>query len=153
MGQAEIKEGAGTTKVEGVNVLHMHSGEQQQFRPQLGDGAENLESLARAVITGIRGGAYVPRMVCGWQACGDCEYRILCYAETGVMELFNPPMMAQIDAAQSLTKQVRGFVKGRQSPGTGGELLKSFLEFMTTSPGLTPEGALWMIENLEAEQM
>jgi hypothetical protein len=151
LGQAELAEASGPTKVEAVNVLHMHSGEEQQFRPQLGDGAENLESLARAVITGIRGGAYVPRMVCGWQACGDCEYRILCYAETGVMELFNPPMMAQIEAAQSLTERVRGFVGGRQSPRTSGELLRSFLEFMATSPGLTPEGALWMIENLEAE--
>ena len=152
LGQAQLLESAAGTKVEGVNVLHMHSGEQQEFRPQLGDGAESLESLARAVITGIRGGAYVPRMVCGWQACGDCEYRILCYAEAGVMELFNPPLMAQIDAAQSLSEKVRGFVHAKHSSRTSGELLKSFLEFMTTSPGLTPEGALWMIENLEAEQ-
>jgi hypothetical protein len=91
-------------------------------------------------------------MVCGWQACGDCEYRILCYAEAGVMELFNPPLMAQIDAAQSLSEKVRGFVHAKHSAQTSGELLKSFLEFMTTSPGLTPEGALWMIENLEAEK-
>jgi hypothetical protein len=91
-------------------------------------------------------------MVCGWQACGDCEYRMLCFGETGVMELFNPPLMAQIDAAQALSARVRGFVSQTRSVRTGGELLKSFLEFMTTSPGLTPEGALWMIENLEAEQ-
>jgi hypothetical protein len=152
MGQAELRDHRGATRVDGVNVFHMHSGEQQQFRPKLGDGAENLESLARAVITGVRGGAYVPRMVCGWQACGDCEYRILCYAETGVMELFNPPMMAQIEAAQSLSHKMKGFVK-RKKADSGSELLKSFLEFMTTSPGLTPEGALWMIENLEAEQL
>jgi hypothetical protein len=152
LGQAQLAERKGETKVEGVNVLHMHSGEQQVFRPQLGDGAETLEGLSRAVITGIRGGAYVPRMVCGWQACGDCEYRILCYAETGVMDLFNPPLMAQINAAQSLTEKVRGFVGSRRSAETSGELLKSFLEFMTTSPGLTAEGALWMIDNLEAEQ-
>ena len=152
LGQAQLAEGKGETKVEGVNVLHMHSGEKQVFRPQLGDGAETLEGLSRAVITGIRGGAYVPRMVCGWQACGDCEYRILCYAETGVMDLFNPPLMAQINAAQSLTEKVRGFVGSRRSAETSGELLKSFLEFMTTSPGLTAEGALWMIDNLEAEQ-
>ena len=152
LGQAQLAERKGETKVEGVNVLHMHSGEQQVFRPQLGDGAETLEGLSRAVITGIRGGAYVPRMVCGWQACGDCEYRILCYAETGVMDLFNPPLMAQINAAQSLTEKVRGFVGGKRSAETSGELLKSFLEFMTTSPGLTAEGALWMIDNLEAEQ-
>jgi hypothetical protein len=152
LGQAQLMDAGGATKVVGVNVLHMHSGEQQAFRPQLGDGAEVLESLARAVITGIRGGAYVPRMVCGWQACGDCEYRTLCYTETGVMELFNPPLMAQIDAAQSLSEKVRRFVGNRKSTETGGELLKSFLEFMATSPGLTAEGALWMIENLEAER-
>ena len=152
LGQAQLADEKQNTKVEGVNVLHMHSGEQQVFRPQLGDGAETLEGLARAVITGIRGGAYVPRMVCGWQACGDCEYRILCYAETGVMELFNPPLMAQIHAAQSLTDQVRGFVGAKRSSETGGQLLRSFLEFMTTSPGLTAEGALWMIDNLDAEQ-
>ena len=152
LGQAHLAEGEKQSKVEGVNVLHVRSGEQQLLRPQLGDGAESLESLARAVVTGIRGGAYVPRMVCGWQACGDCEYRILCYAETGVMELFNPPLMAQIDAAQSLTEKVKGFVQSRHSGQAGGELLRSFLEFMATSPGLTAEGALWMIENLEAEQ-
>lgn len=151
LGQAELMEHPGRTRVDGVNVLHMHSGEQQQFRPHLGDGAENLESLARAVITGIRGGAYVPRMVCGWQACGDCEYRILCYAESGVMELFNPPMMAQIEAAQALTEKVREFTQGKKADCSNGDLLRSFVEFMATSPGLTPEGALWMIENLEAE--
>ncbi|TET81604.1 MAG: hypothetical protein E3J37_08930 [Anaerolineales bacterium] len=152
LGQAKLIEGKGQTKVTGVNVLHMHSGEQQQFRPQLGDGAETLEGLARAVVTGIRGGAYVPRMVCGWQACGDCEYRMLCYAERGVMELFNPPLMAQIDAAQALTRKVKGFVDGKKSVKSSSELLKSFLEFMATSPGLTTEGALWMLDNLEAEQ-
>jgi hypothetical protein len=154
LGQAkpvEGQDGQGETLVEAVNVLHMASGQQQAFRPRLGDGAEILESLARGVITGIRGGAYIPRMVCGWQACGDCEYRMLCYAETGVMDLFNPPMMAQIDAAQNLGEKVRGFVSGKTS-ASGGELLRSFLEFMTTSPGLTPEGALWMLDNLEAER-
>ena len=153
-GQAKLVEGQqsqGETVVDAVNVLHMPSGEQQQFHPRLGDGAELLESLARGVITGMRGGAYVPRMVCGWQACGDCEYRMLCFAETGVMDLFNPPMMAQIDAAQNLSDKVRGFVSGRKSASSG-ELLRSFLEFMATSPGLTPEGALWMLDNLEAEQ-
>jgi hypothetical protein len=153
LGQAQLADEKVETKVTGVNVLHMHSGEQQQFRPQLGDGAEILESLARAVVTGIRGGAYVPRMVCGWQACGDCEYRMLCFAERGVMELFNPPLMAQIDAAQALTHKVKCFVDGKKSVKSSSELLKSFLEFMTTSPGLTAEGALWMLDNLEVEQV
>jgi hypothetical protein len=152
LGQARLIQEKTATKVTGVNVLHMQSGEQQQFRPQLGDGAETLEALARATITGIRGGAYVPRMVCGWQACGDCEYRMLCYAERGVMELFNPPMMAQIDAAHALTQKVKRFVVGKESARSSSELLKAFLEFMAITPGLTAEGALWMLDNLEVEQ-
>ncbi len=68
------------------------------------------------------------------------------------MELFNPPLMAQIDAAQALTRKVKGFVDGKKSVKSSSELLKSFLEFMATSPGLTTEGALWMLDNLEAEQ-
>jgi len=151
LGQAQLKEEQAETKVTAVNVLHMHSGAQQQFKPQLGDGAELLEGLARAVVTGIRGGAYVPRMVCGWQACGNCEYRMLCYTDRGVMELFNPPLMAQIDAAQALSRQIQGFVNGSVTGSSRAELLKSFLEFMATSPGLTPEGALWMLDSLEAE--
>ena len=78
---------------------------------------------------------------------------MLCYAERGVMELFNPPLMAQIDAAQALTYKVKCFVDGKKSVKSSSELLKSFLEFMTTSPGLTAEGALWMLDNLEAEQV
>jgi hypothetical protein len=151
LGQAKLIKEKADTKVNGVNVLHMRSGEGQVFRPQLGDGGDALEALAKATVTGIRGGAYVPRMVCGWQACGDCEYRMLCYTERGVMELFNPPMMAQIDAAQTLSQQVRTFVNGQPSRGSRIELLKSFLAFMATSPSLTPEGALWMLENLEVE--
>jgi len=46
---------------------------------------------------------------------------------------------------------VRGFVSGKTS-ASGAELLRSFLGFMATSPGLTAEGALWMLDNLEAEQ-
>jgi hypothetical protein len=104
------------------------------------------------VVTGIRGGAYVPRMVCGWNACGDCEYRMLCFSESGVMEMFNPPLMAQIEASQMVSKRLRGFVDGGNSASSRSELLRAFLEFMTTTPGLTPEGALWMLDNLEAEQ-
>jgi hypothetical protein len=152
LGQARLIEETADTRVTGVNVLHMHSGEQQQFRPKLGDGAETLEALSKATATGMRSGAYVPRMVCGWQACGDCDYRTLCYAERGVMELFNPPMMAQIESAQALSLQLKAFVNGTSTTRSRSELLKSFLEFMTTSPSLTPEGALWMLENLEVEQ-
>lgn len=134
-----------------VTVRHIWSGTRQEFRPKLGDGADTLESLSRAVITGVRSGSYVPRMVCGWHACGECEYRYLCFAEAGVMELFNPPLMAQIESAQLLRSDMRNFLQDKGNNGDMISVMRSFLEFQAKTPGLTPEGALWMLENLEAE--
>ena len=140
-----------TPKVTNVRVMHVPSGESQEFHPQLGDGAEMLESLSRAVITGVRTGAYVPRMVCGWKACGDCEYRTLCYTESGVMDVFNPPLMAQIEAARLLRGKMKNFISNRNTKKSRQEFLRSFLEFQAKTPGMSPEGALWMLDNLEAE--
>jgi len=143
--------GSDKTAVEAVTVRHLFSGERQDFHPKIGDGSDLLESLARAVITGVRGGTYVPRMVCGWKACGDCEYRILCFSESGVMDVFNPPLMAQIESSQVFQGKMKEFLRGSRTERRTGEILRSFLEFMAKSPGLTPEGALWMLDNLEAE--
>lgn len=141
----------GEQVVESIRVRHVPSGQEQEISPRLGDGADILESLARAVITGIRAGTYVPRMVCGWRACGDCEYRTLCFSETGVMDAFNPPLMAQIESAQRLTREMRKYLGGEASQANRFEIVRSIFEFMARSPELTPEGALWMMDNLEAE--
>jgi len=138
-------------KVMSVRALHIPSGESQEFHPQLGDGAEMLESLSRAVIGGIRSGLYVPRMVCGWKACGECEYRALCFTESGVMDVFNPPLMAQIEAARLLRGKMKEFITKPSTDKSKKEILRSFLEFQAKTPGMTPEGALWMLDNLEAE--
>ena len=134
-----------------VTVRHIWSGKKQEFRPKLGDGADTLESLSRAVITGVRSGSYVPRMVCGWHACGECEYRFLCFEEAGVMELFNPPLMAQIESAQLLRSDMKNFLQDKRKNGDVIDFMRSFLEFQAKTPGLTAEGALWLLENLEAE--
>lgn len=139
------------SKVVTVTVYHLPTGTRQEFRPQLGDGAEALESLSRAVCSGIRGGAYVPRMVCGWKACGDCEYRNLCFTEEGVMATFNPPLMAQIHASEDLRVEMLKFLNGKKSEESRINMLRSFIEF-SGRPGYSPEGATWMLENLIAEQ-
>jgi len=136
--------------VDAVLVRHMHSGEVQSFRPDLSDGADLLESLARAVKAGIRAGAYVPRMVCGWTACGDCEYRSLCFADSGVMAAFNPPMIEQIRASKRMYEQVSKFIEEGESWKHGTAALQEFLKWMAETPGLSPEGALWLIDAVEA---
>ena len=128
----------------------MNSGKIQPFRPHLSDGADLLESLARSVMTGIRAGAYVPRMVCGWTACGDCEYRSLCFADSGVMAAFNPPMTVQIQASQKMYEQVSKFFGEWERRKSGTQFLRAFLEWMAKTPGLSPESALWLIDAVEA---
>ncbi|MDF1500762.1 MAG: hypothetical protein P1P76_09860 [Anaerolineales bacterium] len=141
----------GDQLVESIRIRHMPSGKDQEINPRLGDGADILEALSRAVITGIRAGNYVPRMVCGWRACGDCQYRMLCFSETGVMDAFNPPLMAQIESAQRLTREMRKYLGGDGAQEKRIEIVRSIFEFMAKSPDLTPEGALWAMDNLEAE--
>lgn len=136
--------------VDAVLVRHMYSGEVQPFRPDLSDGADLLESLARGVMTGVRAGAYVPRMVCGWTACGDCEYRSLCFADSGVMAAFNPPMIEQIRASQRMYEQVSRFLEEGEAWERKTEALRDFLKWMAGTPGLSPEGALWLIDAVEA---
>ncbi len=136
--------------VERVLVRHMYSGETQPFRPYLSDGGDLLESLARSVMTGMRAGAYVPRMVCGWTACGDCEYRSLCFAGSGVMAAFNPPMTVQIQASQKMYEQVSKFFGEWERRKSGTKFLRAFLEWMAKTPGLSPESALWLIDAVEA---
>jgi hypothetical protein len=137
-------------KVEKVLLRHMRTGESQTFRPGVSDGADVLDSIARSVLTGIRRGTYIPRMVCGWRACGDCEYRTLCFSDMGVMTAYNPPMMAQIKASQKMYRQVSRFLKEGTKCGNGIGLLRSFLEWMAKTPGLSPEGASWLIDAVEA---
>jgi len=147
----DLKLEEGELLVESIRIRHIPSGQEQVISPRLGNGADILEALSRAVITGIRAGTYVPRMVCGWRACGDCEYRTLCFSEAGVMDAFNPPLMAQIESAQRLTREMRKYLKGEVSKENRLEIVRSIFEFMAKSPDLTPEGALWMMDNLEAE--
>ncbi len=130
---------------------HLLSGETQAFHPGLGDGAEILEALARGVVTGVRSGAYIPRMVCGWAACGDCEYRRLCFSDSGVMAAFNPPLMAQIRSSQKMVGRMRALVQAEGPPDGRAALLRSFAEWMARTPGLTPEGALWLLDAVEAD--
>jgi len=136
--------------VEKVLVRHMYSGEVQPFRPDLSDGADLLEALARSFMTGARSGGYVPRMVCGWTACGDCEYRALCFEDSGVMAAFNPPMTVQIRASQRMYEQVTELIRERGKWKSRIEVLRAFLGWMAKEPGLSPEGALWLIDSVEA---
>lgn len=154
LGQAlpeKLEVDADDLSVDKVYVRHMYSGEVQPFHPDLSDGADLLEALARSFMIGARSGGYVPRMVCGWTACGDCECRSLCFAESGVMAAFNPPLAAQIRASQRMVEQVTELVREGGTWKSRTEVLRAFLGWMAKEPGLSPEGALWLLDSVEAQ--
>jgi hypothetical protein len=139
--------------LEDVVLRHLRSGESETFSANPGENVDVLESLARAFVNGNRSGSIVPRMVHSWMACQDCEYRALCYDGNGVMETFNPPLMAQIQAGQETTKQLLSMVQNvpGQKPEEVINALQAFATWMNSSPGLSPEGVLWMLDSIKAE--
>ncbi len=98
-------------KMESLIVRHMRSGRAERIRPLAGADADLLEGLARATLMGLRTGAYTPRLVCGWRACGDCECRPLCFAGDGIMRVQNPPQISQIQANQRLQLELRDLLE------------------------------------------
>jgi len=136
--------------VKRVIVRHLQSGEMQDFFPTTGVNIDVLDSLAQAFLKGKRAGAYVPRLVSGWSACGECEYRPYCYGGDGVMAKFNPPIQSQISVNQKLVGDVKEFINKQCGPKKDPlHALCSFLEWMPTeSPGISTGGALWLINSI-----
>ncbi len=91
----------GRNIVKRVSLYHLPSGESQEFSPRIRDGLNYLDALSRSVIVGIRYGLYVPRWIRGWHMCGDCEYRIHCFSDTGVFQAFDTTCRTQIDGRHS----------------------------------------------------
>jgi hypothetical protein len=136
--------------VKSITIRHMLSGEVQSIQLGIADGAEVLESLVRGFQEGIRMGAYTPRMACGWHACGDCEHRGLCFADSEQNVAFNPAIERQVQANQAMLKQVERLVRRDRRSAESSVPLKHFLSWMSENPELKAENALWLIEAVEA---
>jgi hypothetical protein len=148
---SELDLSADELKVERLVVRHMRSGAAELIRPLAGTAGEILDALARAVLAGIRSGAYIPRMVCGWPACGDCECRPLCFAGEGILGSLNPALQSQIQSSQRLHQELCDLVEAHG----GGELLmagfRAFAGWMASAPGLNAEGAQWLLDAVDSQ--
>ena len=149
LGQAVIEgEAADAARVEAVRVRHLRSGTVQDFSPKMADGLDVIEAHAVAADHGIRAGLFLPRMLCGWRACGDCDYRGLCFADYGVAQAFNPPLMAQIAGSQALYAALKTLCARHKSAT---ETLEAFLGVLLAHPGVSPATALQMLETIKEE--
>lgn len=139
--------------VEDIWVRHLRSGTTQAIPAAEGEYVDVLEALARAFINGSRAGVIIPRIVCGSEACLDCDYRPLCFTDEGVMEAFNPPLAAQIQASQDTVKQLQEMIRkaGGKNPTALVDTLTSFATWMNRTPGLTSEGLLWLLDSIQME--
>ncbi len=137
--------------VERVSLYHLPSGEHQDFTPRLHEGLELLDSISSSVLTGMHQSVYVPRMVCGREICGGCEYYVHCFSATDVMEVFAATPMAHVDASHPDLDRLMAFMIDNFSSVSRVDDLRAILEFMVKS-GSSPEGLLWLLEKIEAER-
>ncbi len=138
-----------TPRVEAVRVRHMRSGSVQDFHPKVGEGLDVLEALAVSVEHSIRAGAFVPRMVCGWRACGPCEYRSVCFQDAGILTAINPPLLSQVETGQALYQEMRHLVQAEEQPGV--ETLETFLRFWELHPQLSAQSTQQILQSLKGE--
>jgi hypothetical protein len=59
-------------------------------------------------------------------------------------------MAAQIRTSQRMYEQVTELVSEGEKWKSKTEVLRAFLGWMAKEPGLSPEGALWLIDSVEA---
>lgn len=66
------------------------------------------------------------------------------------MQALNPPLQEQIQSNQRAQRELRELFEH----DTGGETLaacRDFANWMAGSPGMSPEGSLWLLNALESE--
>lgn len=126
--------------VDAVNMRHLFSGERAEITEY--PAVTFLNSLARQFITAVRSNVYMPRMVNGWDACGECNYRPLCYSNSGIMDLFHAPIEAELTAALGLSDKLLETITAQ---ATSLDAVRETLLLMAQTPGLSPDDVLWAL--------
>jgi len=74
-------EGSGK-KADAVIIRHMMTGEIERINPLSSANINEIAAMAEVVHRRINANDYSgPRMVNGWEACGPCDYKLLCQGE------------------------------------------------------------------------
>jgi len=146
----ELGDGNKGFVIKDVLIRHMQTNRTTTIVPSPGAGSLAIDSLARATLTGVQGGVYTARMVNGWRACGNCEYRPLCFTDAGVMELFNPPLTSRIEAGQELHNTIAEAIHNSNNPKSILNALRGFSRWLSKHPGIGDDQVMWVLESLAA---
>ena len=135
-------------EVESVFVRHLMSGKNIRLKPRKAAGINEIESMATAVQRRLNARDFSgPRMVNGWDACGSCDYKPLCFDGEGIMQRYNLPLSGRIAAAdemiEEMRKSLRKFTEEERTFGV--EFARIFLPWVAQNPGMTAKQIDWLL--------
>jgi len=134
-----------------VFVRHLMSGKMIHMKPRRAAGINEIESMASAVQRRMNAMDFSgPRMVNGWDACGNCDYKLLCFDGEGIMQHYNLPLSGRISLADDLIaemgQQLKGYTEEQKEIGI--TFARVFLPFVAQNPGMTKDQIDWLITGI-----
>jgi hypothetical protein len=134
-----------------IFVRHLMTGHMVQIKPRRAAGINEIEAMASAVQRRMNAKDYSgPRMVNGWNACGNCDYKPLCFDGEGIMQRYNLPLSGRITIANDLievmSSKLKGYTEEQKEVGKG--FARVFLPFIAQNPGMTKDQIDWIISDI-----
>jgi len=138
-------------EVTSVDIRHLMSGKKINMKPRRAAGINEIESMATAVQRRMNAMDFSgPRMVNGWDACGNCDYKLLCFEGEGIMQRYNLPLSGRISLGDELinemSQQLNGYTEEQKE--TGIAFARVFLPFIAQNPGMTKDQIDWLITGI-----
>jgi hypothetical protein len=129
-------------EVNSVDIRHLMSGKKVNMKPRRAAGINEIESMATAVQRRMNAMDFSgPRMVNGWDACGNCDYKLLCFDGEGIMQRYNLPLSGRLslvdDLINEMSQQLSGYTEEQKEIGS--DFARVFLPLITQNPGMTKE--------------
>lgn len=142
----EKEEAAGS-----VMVRHLMTGRSVRLNPRRAAGLSEIAPMAAAIKRRINAKDFSgPRMVNGWDACGDCEYKPLCFDGGGLMQRYNLPLSGRIAAADEFLESTRQELTQytEEEAQIGIQYARVILPWVAQNPGMTEEQIEWLLKGL-----
>ncbi|MFO8037060.1 MAG: hypothetical protein R6U57_10580 [Anaerolineales bacterium] len=138
-------------EVSSVYVRHLMTGKRIRLKPRRAAGLNEIASMATAVHRRLNARDFSgPRMVNGWEACGSCEYKPLCFDGEGLMQRYNLPLSGRITVADELIKNMQKRLSdySEEEKRVGMAFARVFLPWVAQNPGMTEEQIEWLLTGL-----
>lgn len=134
-----------------VVVRHLMTGRVIRLNPRRAAGLNEIAPMAAAIKRRINAKDFSgPRMVNGWDACRDCEYKPLCFDGEGLMQRYNLPLSGRIAAADEFLEKIRQELAQYNEEETqiGIRYARVLLPWVAQNPGMTEEQIEWTLKGL-----